>query len=107
MDNEIIEQIVSKAAQAVYARMQDEKAEKPQIEEQTQPEPTRVYGIAIKRRFLWPKRHQVISHIEERFLQAPDGTFVQCEARLVLTLPNGTRIAVPNIANKTYSIYPL
>ena len=108
MDTSVIDEIVEKAASVAYARIKEESAtdtEKETVQEKpVQPKP---YVVAMKRRFLWPKKYTVIHHSEERFAAWPDGSLHPIEPRLILSFESGARLAIPNIEKISYSIYPL
>lgn len=102
---ELIEQIVEKASNVALEKMkgQAELDRNPQIPE---PDLPQVYGIKLKRKWLWPKCYKVVSHEEERFLQVGESLH-PIYPRLILHLEGGRRIAIPNLDSLRYEVYPV
>jgi hypothetical protein len=101
---ELIEEIVGKVSERVLANFGKAHDEQPkQLQIMTPPV---VYGIKIKGRFL-STRFKVIGHEEERFTMLGEQVFPVSPPRLILSLPNRTRIAIPNLDSLTYSVYPI
>lgn len=102
---ELIEQIVEKASAAALEKLkgQSELSRNPQIQD---PEPPRLYGIKLKRKWLWSKCYKVVSHEEERVVEI-NGQLQLIYPRLILHLEHGKRIAIPNLDSLRYEVYPI
>lgn len=98
MDSQIVDEIVAKAAGAVYQRLEQERGgDVAVVKHEEKPEETpQEYGFALSRPLWFEKKYRIVGH-----------TFDPNSGHLFIGFKDGNRLAIPNIAKKAYRVYPL
>lgn len=101
VENKILDEIVAKAAGAVYQRLEHDKQANQDnqvavVEKEEPKEESHEYGFALSRLLWFEKKYRIVGH-----------TFDPQSGHLFIGFKDGNRLAIPNIAKKAYRVYPL